>query len=174
MLDFNSIRKIKDSGSYNVNVPLERLSNYLEGLNEDFGLIMKPDFQRDLCWSEEQKTAYMEFVLRGGKTAKTFYFNSPAFGNYTSPATDLGEEILCIDGLQRITTALEFLQDKVEVFGGYTYSQIENYPKNTVHFEININNMKTKNEIVEWYIDYNSGGTVHSEEDLERAKKLLK
>lgn len=38
---------------------------------------------------------------------------------------------------------------------------------------INVNNLKTREEVLQWYIDFNAGGTVHSKEEIDRVKKLL-
>lgn len=39
--------------------------------------------------------------------------------------------------------------------------------------KFNINNLQTRKDIIKWYIDYNSAGTYHSKEEIERVKKLL-
>lgn len=39
---------------------------------------------------------------------------------------------------------------------------------------LNINDLQTKADVLQWYIDFNSGGVVHTDEEIERVKKLLK
>ena len=38
---------------------------------------------------------------------------------------------------------------------------------------ININDLQTREEVLTWYLDFNSCGTVHSEEEIARVRKLL-
>ena len=35
------------------------------------------------------------------------------------------------------------------------------------------NNLKTKREILQWYVDMNAGGTPHTNEEIERIKKMI-
>ena len=37
----------------------------------------------------------------------------------------------------------------------------------------NVNNLKTKAEVLVWYIEFNTGGTVHTEEEINKVKMLL-
>ena len=37
----------------------------------------------------------------------------------------------------------------------------------------NVNDLKTKKEVLQWYIQMNAGGTPHSAEEIERVKKLM-
>jgi hypothetical protein len=36
-----------------------------------------------------------------------------------------------------------------------------------------VNDLKTKAEVLQWYLDINSGGVVHTETELEKVKRLL-
>jgi len=36
-----------------------------------------------------------------------------------------------------------------------------------------VNNLKTRKEVLQWYIEFNSGGTVHTDAEIQRVKKLL-
>jgi hypothetical protein len=39
--------------------------------------------------------------------------------------------------------------------------------------KFNINDLKTKAEVLQWYLDFNTGGTVHSDEEITRVRKML-
>ena len=39
---------------------------------------------------------------------------------------------------------------------------------------MNINNLQTRKEVLQWYIELNSGGTVHTDAEIDRVKKLLR
>ena len=38
---------------------------------------------------------------------------------------------------------------------------------------VNVNDLQTKREVLQWYIEMNSGGTPHTEAEIERVKKLM-
>ena len=84
-------------------------------------------------------------------------------------------ELICLDGLQRITALLNFLSGKLKVFNGNSINDFEDKAVflRMLDVKININNLKTRKEILQWYIDHNSGGTIHSNEEIERVKILL-
>lgn len=42
-----------------------------------------------------------------------------------------------------------------------------------VDFLFSVNDLQTKAEILQWYIEMNSGGTPHTSKEIERVKKLL-
>jgi len=176
-MKINDIPKFTPDGEYEVSISLNYLESALKDYFEDYGLELNPDFQRGCVWSEEQQIAYMEFFLRGGKTARTIYFNCPYFidgtcedyinGKYEMP-------MVCVDGLQRLTTIRKFLANELRVFG-YLRNEFEDIlptlRRETIRF--NVNNLKTKKEVLQWYLDYNTGGTVHSQEEITKVRKML-
>ena len=114
----------------------------------------------------------MEFFLKGGKGASVIYFNCAEFDAVTESTEKMS--MVCMDGLQRLTTIRKFLNNELKVFGSY----IDDYEDKAimlriVHIKFNINKLQTRAEILQWYIDYNSGGTVHSKEEIDRVKELL-
>lgn len=173
MINSSIIKPFKKSGDYQVDVYLGYLESSLKGFVNDYGLEMNPDFQRGNVWTKEQQIAYVEFLLRGGTSAKIIYFNCP---NFSSGCTDKeNNPMVCIDGLQRITAIRKFIANELPIFGGYYLNDFSD--KNVIlrrnSIKININELKTRKEILEWYLDFNSGGTVHSEDELNRVRKLL-
>ena len=74
-------------------------------------------------------------------------------------------DMVCVDGLQRLTSLRKFLNNELKVFG-YYLNEFEDAMllKKRYRLLININDLKTREEVLKWYIDFNSGGTVHSEE----------
>lgn len=127
-----------------------------------------------LLWTEEQQTAYIEFILRGGRTAKVIYFNSPAFGSDRSDnnSGDLDDTILCVDGLQRLTAVLRFINNEIKAFGCYA-SEIEGRPWDHDFLRFNVNCLNKRADVLRWYIQFNDGGTPHSKEEIERVKRML-
>ena len=129
---------------------------------------MSPDFQRGYVWTEEQKIKYVEFILRGGKTANIIYFNQPEWstGGNTQP-------MILLDGKQRLSSLLAFVNNEIKAFGTF-YKDFEGWLGQTIGVIFNVNNMKTRVDILQWYIDFNSGGTVHPEEEIDKVRELLK
>lgn len=38
---------------------------------------------------------------------------------------------------------------------------------------LNVNNLKSEKEVLQWYVDMNAGGTPHASEEIERVKKMI-
>ncbi len=164
-MKFKDIPKFTSDGSYQVNMPISSVTAWIKEHQEDLGLQLNPDFQRGHVWTEEQQINYIEYLLKGGKSARVIYFNHPNWmGNWTG-------EFVCVDGLQRLTAVMKFMNNEIPAFGCY-YKDFEDTPRN-IDLLFNINNLKTRKEVLQWYIEFNSGGTVHTEEEINRVKVLL-
>ena len=80
---------------------------------------------------------------------------------------------MCVDGLQRITVARRFIHNKIKVFDSY-YEEFEDRIRvlqQTIF--VNVNDLKTEKEVLQWYIDMNSGGTPHTSDEIERVKMMI-
>lgn len=38
---------------------------------------------------------------------------------------------------------------------------------------LNVNDLKTEKEVLQWYVDMNAGGTIHASDEIERVKKMI-
>jgi hypothetical protein len=157
-------------GDYEVNIGLEFLERKIQEFEQDYNLELNPDFQRGNVWTDEQQISFVEFYLRGGKTARVIYFNCPYWNDYNNDKYDMG--MVCVDGLQRLTALRRFLNNEIPAFGTL-YKDFEDRISSDVDLLFNVNNLKTRKEVLQWYIEFNSGGTVHTEEEIERVKRLL-
>jgi hypothetical protein len=167
------IRPFTEKGDYEVNIGLKYLETTLEDFVNDYNLELNPDFQRGNVWTEEQQIAYMEFFLKGGQTARVIYFNCPYWGSCKLDKHDM--DMVCVDGLQRLTAIRKFLKGELKVFSYYLNDfEDKNVLLRTAHgLKFNVNNLQTKREVLQWYLDFNTGGTVHSNEEITRVKKML-
>jgi uncharacterized protein with ParB-like and HNH nuclease domain len=168
---FQDIEPFMSDGRYSIDVSFGELENELNRYREECNLDINPDFQRGYVWTDEQKTKYVEFVLRRGKSSKEFLFNCAGFMRGST------EQMVLVDGKQRISACLDFLHNKIPAFGCY-YSQFNDNKSSLCHnhrysFKFLINDLETRQEVLEWYLQLNSGGTVHTEEDLNKVRKLL-
>jgi hypothetical protein len=118
-------------------------------------------------WNENQQILFIEYLLKGGKT-------QPIMFNHTEWMSDRMSKgkMVCVDGLQRSTAIINFIEDKIKIFGGYLFSEIDNL-NSSLDLEISVNNLKTEKEVLKWYIELNSGGTPHTEEEINKVKLLL-
>jgi hypothetical protein len=144
------------------------------GSNEKkYDIDICPDFQRGHVWTNDQRVSFVEYMLRGGKQNNTIIFNQmgDSLHNGKYPYQ-------CIDGLQRITSVHMFMHDELEVFGGLTCSEMvkrykyKKFPGTTYYLNIQCTNLKTRADILAFYLEFNSAGTVHTEKELERVWKL--
>lgn len=164
-MKFKDIPKLTNIGGYQVNINLKYLLSTLKGYEED-GLQYDPDFQRGHVWTEQQQIAFIEFLLRGGNTGRIIYFNHPGWmGNWKG-------DFVVVDGLQRLTACKKFLNNEIPAFGHY-YNEYEDRIPSDADLIFNVNNLKTRKEVLQWYIEFNSGGTIHTEEEINKVKKLL-
>jgi hypothetical protein len=133
--------------------------------------VVVPDFQRCRVWTREQQTAYIENMLRGYPSGRDVYYNHPTWGSFED-AEKYPLEI--IDGQQRINTVVAFLNNEFPIFGNTYYKDFEGgLDYSTASFKVHVLNMKTRREVIEWYIAFNAGGTVHTSDELDRVRKLL-
>jgi uncharacterized protein with ParB-like and HNH nuclease domain len=164
-MKFSYIEQLTKDGHYQVHQSWRYLKDCLAHYN-DIGLNLDPDFQRGHVWTETQQQKYVEFMLRGGRGANVIRFNCVGWmKNFKGPF-----EI--VDGKQRLTAALKFLNNELEVFGCFLSDFEEKIPIE-VDFVFQINDLKTRKQVLQWYIDLNSAGTPHSNEEIERVKNLL-
>lgn len=168
------------SNCYQIDVTVDRLRSWIEQTRADQatmggGFELCPDFQRGHVWTEEQRIAFCEAFVRGQASA-LLLFNCPSYNERVRAGGDLNPELIqCIDGLQRLTALMDFADDRVPVFGGSVASDLAGTAFSTkrLHTQVRVYSMRTRAELLGFYLDLNSGGTVHSKEELARVRALL-
>lgn len=171
---FRDVKPYTRHSCYMVNVGLDYLAVHLARYVVDYGLDLSPDFQRDYVWTPEQKTRFMEHMLREGKSGMDIYINCPKWNR-----GEMGHGIqdawcVLVDGKQRLDAAMGFLSNEVPVFGGHFYREFTDKPRMTGSvFNWHVNDLATREECLQWYVDLNSGGTVHTVEELTKVKNLI-
>lgn len=165
---FHDVPQFITGGSYMVNVGLKELPRTLARYVLTYGLDLNPDFQRGNVWTETQKIRYIEYLLRGGRSGRAIYINDPSW-NYDSLPTC---QMVIVDGKQRIDAALAFLSDEFQVFGSYFSEFTDSLRITHCNFEWNVNDLQTREEVLQWYLDMNVGGTVHSDEEIDKVRGL--
>lgn len=177
MIRYDQIPQFKKKGIKETSWGISALVDVIKEWEENDGLKINPDFQRGHVWTENQQIKFIEFLLRGGQSGKEIYFNDPCIDLEYKKYEDLEckeySDFVCVDGLQRITAIQKFVNNEIKVFQKYYYKDFQKSiilePRITVH----TNNLKTKQEVLEWYLEMNEGGVVHSSQEILRIKDML-
>lgn len=154
---------------YRIDVALNSIEHTLEHYTEQFNLNLCPDFQRGHVWTEEQQIAYVEYLLSNPDRDRSteIIFNC---GGWLTNAWQ--HDMVCVDGLQRITAIKRFLNNEIPVYETY-YKDYTGWCSH-VGVQFVIGGFKTRKEVLQWYLELNSGGTPHTKEEIERVRNLLK
>lgn len=135
------------------------------------GLNLDPDFQRGHVWTEQKQIEYVEYCLRGGESSRNLIFNHPNWsGNYKG-------EMVLVDGKQRLEAVKKFLRNELPIFNGHKLNDFENPRKvlrsHNAHFIVSVHKLPTRKDVLEFYLKLNSGGVVHTKEEIEKVRKML-
>jgi len=168
---FKDIPQFTDCGNYHADYPIDRLVSYIESEQEEMGLQLNPDFQRGQVWTEAQQVAFVEILLRGGRSGRDLYLNCPSW-RIQVPAGAYNDYV-CVDGLQRITAISRFIHDEIKVFGSYFSEYTDKLHLLHCTMRVHVNDLRTRHDVLNWYLEMNSGGTPHSKEELQRIQDLL-
>lgn len=158
--------------NYHCDIPLDYLKDKLDKWITEYNLDMDPAYQRGYVWTDKQKKDYVEYVIRLGKdqsvSGRQFYFNHPNWMGSWENENGLGFEV--VDGKQRLNALLGWLNGEFGVFEeNIYYNSAEGLGMSSHSVSFNIAKLKTKEEVVDWYVSMNTGGTMHTDEDIQRA-----
>lgn len=179
---YRQVRPLRQA-TYRVNMSLARIESGIEDLAGDAKIMggelqLCPDFQRGHVWDEDKQVAYVENLFRG--TAPTLIrMNCAGWNGKTGTDGDLNPaDVVCIDGLQRLTALRRFMKDEFKVFGQYLASEMKGTPfdpnrMTSWTIELEVFDIASRAELLQFYIDINRGGVVHSDEEIERVRGLL-
>lgn len=134
-----------------------------------------PDFQRGHVWNDAQRIAWLEYKLSGGHGSDLILWNEYPDGAH-----------VLVDGLQRLTSVRMFMRDEIAIFAGQGGDpENEGWHKSEIDprairrisgggfLRFTINQLKTRADVLRWYIELNAGGTPHSDEEIERVRAML-
>lgn len=131
------------------------------------GIDMNPEYQRDYVWSLEDKVYLIESIFNNIEIGR-LVFNRKDFGTK-------GNLYEIIDGKQRLSTIIEFYEDRFE-YKGYKYSQLRFLDR--VHFEqypVVMSDMQeaTREQKLRAFIKLNTAGKIMSKQQIEKVRKML-
>lgn len=150
------------------NMAMRLIDVYRYWLDEEIDL--NPFYQRDLVWTKKQKLAYIMAIFEKGiETKPTFIINV-----VKNPRIEV------LDGKQRITTLLDFIEDKIKLENGKVFSELNEEDKKTILFhqirytriiKQGYNNDLTDKEKVELFLEINELGTKMSDKHIKKIKE---
>lgn len=122
-----------------------------------------PKFQRDNdIWTLEMKQKFILNVLKGFKTEIKLFRMSES------------EDAKIIDGLQRLTAILEFLDGEFPILGDIYFEDIKDkIVYLTPSLFVVLYTFDSMEEVGKFYIDMNENIT-HSKEDIDKCKNFFK
>lgn len=167
-MHFRDIPQFTETPNFRVAVSLDRVVENLEDYVKRYNMEMEPEFQRGHVWTEEQEVAYIEYLLKGGNSGREIYFNLPNFNNLK----DLDRPMVLVDGLQRLTAIRRFTENEIRAFG-LLFSEFEGNLSFRYCVFFNVNDLVSDRDVLKWYLEMNSGGTVHTQEELDRVRALM-
>lgn len=165
-MKFKDIKPFTSWGNYQVDVPISYLQKTMDEYTQNYGLDMDPDFQREHVWNGTQQIRYVEFLLRGGRTGRDILFNCPNF-TVGKPG-----RMVLVDGKQRLEALRCFYANELVVFGG-KLSEYTDKPSFMTTLRFFVNDLPTRMDVLQWYVDLNAGGTVHTDEEINRVRVLI-
>ena len=171
---YNSLKEIPQFtiANYHVNVPWNHIDSFL---GNAVAVNMDPEYQRGYVWSLYQKERYVEYCLRGGKSGRDIYWNCPNWSANVG-TTPWHDTLELVDGKQRLSAVQAFLSNQLRVFG----KTLDEYGgprqlRSMYHdFVFHVHNLPTQQEVIEWYLGMNTGGSIHTEDDLKPAYEYLR
>lgn len=93
--------------------------------------------------------------------------------NFHSRTEGEYNDFVCVDGLQRLTAIRRFMNGEIPVFGSYINEFEDKMGIARDSIKVNINNLKSEKEVLQWYIDMNAGGTPHTSAEIQRVKDMI-
>ena len=166
MTKLADIPQFTQQSPYRVDQSWIELERWIERQAE-LDIQLNPDFQRGHVWTEQQQIAYCEYMLSGGIGARAILFNHPGWMD------DWKGDFVLVDGLQRVTAARRFMRNEIPVFGTLLRDYEDKLYFGSPSFSIHVNNLSTRAAVLRWYLELNTGGVVHTDEEIDRVRVLL-
>jgi hypothetical protein len=166
---FQDIPKFTRPGQDEYDYGIDSLWREVKAWVDNDGLDLNPDFQRGHVWTKTQQVNWLKFFLRGGKTGRVIYFNYPS---WKYAAKTPYNDFVIVDGKQRLEAIRRFVEGEIKVYGSY-FKEFTDSCRMHHTMRMNINDLQTRASVLNWYLQMNSGGVVHSGQELNRVGKLL-
>jgi hypothetical protein len=144
---------------------------------DDLGIALdvNPDYQRGHVWTEAQSAAFVGHKLEGGECPTL------TIQRWAAPVSAVDE---LVDGKQRLLAILGFVEDRIPALlsDGRAYHLRAWSPddQRTLPraFELMLRaryvSCRSRADVLRLYLRLNRGGSVHTDEEIERVRTLLR
>jgi len=172
---FNDIPCFIEDGNWECNFEINSVWDWINRHDKEYGskLNLNPSFQRSHVWTQTQQIEWLEFFLRGGKTGRVIYLNKPDWQAHRFYKKGTYNEFVVVDGKQRLEACRRFLENEIKVFNSFYSEYTDKIRMMRASLRINVNTLQTEREVIQWYLQMNTGGTPHTQEEINKVKKLL-
>ena len=164
------VQRIFPDCRYHTNFGLADLPRFIKQYNVN----MNPDYQRDYVWNIEQKKAFVGSAIQMPFNVPVFWFN-----NTDMEDKDVQSEV--VDGKQRMNAILGWLDGQFEAICPcgeiFHVNDIDEIGHRGLDLSTTMSAKFVKlkrNDILKFYLMLNSGGTVHTKEELDRIRGMIK
>lgn len=167
---FRDIEQVIGDPNHSRSMSLGDIRQCINRFIEEDSLDFNPVYQRPIVWSDEQQIDFVEFLLRGGANStglNIIRFNCPGWMK-----TFTGKMSI-IDGKQRLSSVLRFIDNEIPAFG-YYFKEYEDKPRSDSQLIFMINDLPTLKDEIEWFLQINALGTPQSKSHIEKVKRMLK
>lgn len=165
----NLLREIQS----NVPVCNYRVDTSLGNLNssiEQFRVNLDPEYQRGYVWQEDQQSKFVGALIENPSSIPVFWFNW--VNNHESSEL--------VDGKQRINACLRWLNNEIEAKCpcgvNVWYKDLDEVSLRGLNISVlmkwNFVDLDEQ-EVMKFYLRLNCGGTVHTDEELEKVRKMI-
>ena len=171
MTDFQELERTSPfpRSTWECDFGFEYLHKVVPQWEVEYGLDLEPDFQRAHVWTDEQRAAFVEYILAGGPSGRTLYFASPGWSR-TLPEKP---KTVIVDGKQRLEAVRRFMDDRLRVHGKLRSEWTGVVRLATGgRFRFSVADIG-REQTLRWYLALNAGGTPHTTEEIERVRTLL-
>lgn len=134
-----------------------------------FGVDFDVDYQRDYVWSLEDKQELIHSIFQGLDIGKFVFVDRKITAD--------GKCYEILDGKQRLSTIIEFYENKFQYNGLYYYQlskRDKNCFKNHAVSSTNIKEIMTKKQVLNLFIRLNTFGKVMDKKHLEKVNEMMK
>jgi len=167
----NIISKIQSSvpmTHYAIDQPLGRIENLMTSYNVD----LDPDYQRGYVWNQEQQEKFVGALIESPENI------SPIILNFTKKNKAACE---VVDGKQRLVACLRWIRGEIKAVcpcgTDVRYADLDEVDMRAIGMCISLRCKwvtLSKSDVMKYYLRLNSGGTIHTEDELDRVRKLIK
>lgn len=166
-----------------VDVGLGRLEDNFKNL---YNTDIDPDYQRGHVWTDEQRRRYVGFIIQGGQNRPLIINEGPKGNGVDWPGwrnkIDYVYKTELVDGKQRYTSLVKWYNGMLaaRLYDGSTLhiEELEDSDQSmrllTTSIRVRLGLVQlSRQETLRYYLRLNGGGTVHSDDELDRVREML-